>query len=364
VDAVFVSTDDAEITAISQNFGAEVIQRPDSISGDMASSEEALIHAIDEIRSRQGCLPELVVFLQCTSPLTCSEDIESTIQTLKRENADSALTVSSFHYFLWKDDPVHGATGINHDKSVRQLRQQREPEFIENGAVYVMRTSGFLDAQHRFFGKTVTHTVPAERRWEIDEPVDFEIAEMLLERQKSNRNQKKVPQYIQAVVFDFDGVFTDNCGLVDQNGVESVRCNRGDGMGISQLKRLGVRMLVLSSEENPVVAQRCKKLKLECMFGVEAKLERLNAWMAEHNLKSENLIFVGNDINDVDCLSHVGCGIAVSDAHPEALKVADMVLQNRGGDGAVRELTDLLLEHASSFQPTLEAKNPDLMDKR
>jgi CMP-N-acetylneuraminic acid synthetase len=180
VDRVLISTDDDEIAAISEQYGAEVIWRPGDISGDTASSESALLHAIEYLQETEGYRPALVVFMQCTSPLTLPEDIDGTVRTLMEENADSALAVTPFHFFLWRRDKGGDAVGINHDKQVRPLRQEREPQFLETGAVYVMRTQGFKSAKHRFFGKTAMYVMPPERCLEVDEPVDFRIAEALM----------------------------------------------------------------------------------------------------------------------------------------------------------------------------------------
>ncbi|MFC1692047.1 cytidylyltransferase domain-containing protein [Candidatus Latescibacterota bacterium] len=180
VDRIVISTDDTEIAAISKQYGAEVILRPADISGDTASSESALLHVLDHLKQSEGYEPDLVVFLQCTSPLTTPEDIDGTVRKLLEENADSALSVVPFHYFLWRRDKHGDAIGINHDKTARLLRQEREPQLLETGGIYVMKTSGFLEARHRFFGKTVMYVCPGERWLEIDEPADFRIAEELL----------------------------------------------------------------------------------------------------------------------------------------------------------------------------------------
>ena len=188
LDRVFVSTDDPEIADISKGYGAEVIQRPPDISGDAASSESALLHALDHLKDTENYEPDVLVFLQCTSPLTLPEDIEGTIQALFIENADSALAVTPFHYFLWRRDQGGDAVGINHDKRCRPLRQEQEPQYLETGAVYVMRTKGFKASGHRFFGKTAMYVMPRERCLEIDEPVDMRVAEVLLrQRAKEGR---------------------------------------------------------------------------------------------------------------------------------------------------------------------------------
>jgi len=180
VDRIVVSTDDAEIAEISRNNNAEVVWRPAEISGDRASSESALLHVIEYMKKAEGYRPDLIAFLQCTSPLTLPEDIDGTIQVLLDSEADSALAVTPFHYYLWGQDSQGEIVGINHDKRIRPLRQERDLQYLETGAVYVMRTKGFEEAKHRFFGKTAIYVMPPERCLEIDEPVQFAIAEVLL----------------------------------------------------------------------------------------------------------------------------------------------------------------------------------------
>lgn len=180
VDRVVVSTDDRNIASVARQAGAEVIMRPTEISGDQASSESALLHALAELKG-QGYYPELLVFLQCTSPLTRSEDIDSTVNKLIREDADTALAVAPFHYYVWAENNRGEAIGINHDIRNRPPRQQRSDQFIETGAVYVMHVNAFLQKKHRFFGKTVFQVVPSERCWEIDDPVDWAVAEAIMQ---------------------------------------------------------------------------------------------------------------------------------------------------------------------------------------
>ena len=151
VTRVVVSTDDAEIAETAKQEGAEVVWRPIEISGDTASSESALLQVLEALREKEGYNPELVVFLQCTSPLTIAEDIDRTVKSLLVDKADSAFTGTDFHYFLWKISLEGEADGINHDKRFRPRRQDREPQYIENGAVYVMKAEGLIKYKHRFF---------------------------------------------------------------------------------------------------------------------------------------------------------------------------------------------------------------------
>lgn len=180
ITRLVVSTDDDEIANVARRSLSEVVRRPSDISGDRASSELALLHVLDELYHNEGYLPDVLVFLQCTSPLTTVEDIDGTIRMLVEECADTALSVTPFHYYLWKIDGKGEAQGINHDKNVRPMRQERAPQFLETGAVYVMRSEEFRKKKFRFFGKTVFYEMPRERCFEIDDPVDLKIAEQLI----------------------------------------------------------------------------------------------------------------------------------------------------------------------------------------
>lgn len=148
---------------------------------------------------------------------------------------------------------------------------------------------------------------------------------------------------VRLVVFDFDGVFTDNRVLVGQDGSEYVFCSRGDGLGLENLARAGVGILVLSREANPVVSARTRKLKLECVQGCDDKWSELSRILKTRDIDPGRVAYVGNDINDRDCLKNVGMPICVADAHPDVKGLARLVTSRKGGRGAVREICDLII---------------------
>ena len=343
VSRVVVSTDDHEIGETATRFGAEVVWRPAEISGDTASSESALLHTLNHLAEFEGYRPEIMVFVQCTSPFTSPSDIDQTVRALLERDADTALTVVPFHAFVWRRSEEGDAIGLNHDKRVRLRRQERPPEYLETGAVYVMRVDGFLEHGHRFFGKTALSVTDPSKLLEIDDETDFARAEALLATQAPRNQAELLPERPAGLALDFDGVMTDNKVVVSQNGTEAVVCSRSDGMGIGMLRRTGLPIVVLSTEPNPVVAARCAKLEIPCLHHLHDKVGALRAWAAERSLDLRNVVFVGNDINDVECLSAVGCPVVPADAHPEAMRLARIVLNQRGGEGAVRAVAELLL---------------------
>jgi N-acylneuraminate cytidylyltransferase len=150
---------------------------------------------------------------------------------------------------------------------------------------------------------------------------------------------------IKAVIFDFDGVFTDNRVIVSTTGEEFVICDRGDGMGTNLLAAAGIKMLILSKEKNAVVTSRGKKLSIEVIQGCDEKLPELIKWLQKNNVDAQQAAYIGNDINDLECLRHVGVAVIPADAHHSVVETATWILQHNGGRGAIREFADALLSN-------------------
>jgi YrbI family 3-deoxy-D-manno-octulosonate 8-phosphate phosphatase len=159
----------------------------------------------------------------------------------------------------------------------------------------------------------------------------------------SLRPTKHSPQAIELIVFDFDGVFTDNTVWVDENGRESVRCWRSDGLGLQKLAKANIPAWVLSTEVNPVVSARCQKLKIPCRQGLADKQQALMILCDELGVSLSHVAYLGNDINDAGCLEVVGFPMAVADAYPDVIKLACYQTTKPGGFGAVREVCDWLI---------------------
>ena len=149
---------------------------------------------------------------------------------------------------------------------------------------------------------------------------------------------------LSLIVYDFDGVMTDNKVYVDQNGIEMVQVNRGDGLGVSEIKKLGIKQIILSTEKNPVISARAKKLKIDCLQGVNNKKMVLTDYCSQNKIQIENVAFVGNDINDKEAMEIVGTTFSPSDAHGSIKNISDHVFETKGGEGVIRELLDLLMK--------------------
>lgn len=147
---------------------------------------------------------------------------------------------------------------------------------------------------------------------------------------------------IELIVFDFDGVMTDNRVIVDENGKESVIVSRADGLGVSILKQKNMKMLILSTEKNKVVARRAEKLNIPVIQGADKKEELLAEYLRNNDIPREKVMYVGNDANDLEAMRLCGVTVVPSDAHPCVKDIADVVLNTKGGCGVVRELADII----------------------
>ncbi|MEU6350011.1 N-acylneuraminate cytidylyltransferase [Streptomyces sp. NPDC047072] len=355
VTDVVVSTDDQAIAAAARSAGAEVVLRPAAIAGDTATSEAAVLHALDAHEALHGAQVDVVLLVQCTSPFIVREDVDGVVGAIVDNGADSAMTVAPFHGFVWRDADdearagtveeadaaVGGGYGVNHDKSFRPRRQDRPQDFLETGAVYGMDAAGFRKHQHRFFGRTeLVRTDPA-RVLEIDDPHDLARARALAPLLDTGTQ----PSFedVDAVVLDFDGTQTDDRVLIDADGKEFVSVHRGDGLGIAALRKSGLKMLILSTEQNPVVAARARKLKLPVLHGIDRKDLALKQWCEEQGIAPERVLYVGNDVNDLPCFALVGWPVAVASAHDVVRGAARAVTTVPGGDGAIREIASWIL---------------------
>ena len=333
VQRVVVSTDDPLIAEIARDAGAEIVSRPPGLSGDTASSESAVLHALDVLDIKAA----VALLIQCTSPFLTSADIDAVALPVLAGDADSAFTAARTHGFLWRPD----GTGVNHAVSPRMRRQDRPVELLETGGAYAMRLETLRQTGHRFSGRVLPVEVDPARTLEIDDPADLERARLLAAHFDSHPDLTVAD--VDAVVLDFDGTLTDDRVSVDQDGRETVTVHRGDGLGIAALRRAGIDVVILSSERNPVVAARARKLKIPALTGIEHKGEALTQWCAEQGHDLKRTAFVGNDVNDLPCFDIVGWPIAVADAHHSVRARARIVTTARGGHGAVREVASQLL---------------------
>lgn len=179
VDVVAVSSDSDDILAAAETAGAVGVRRPDDISGDLASSESAWLHALDSVDARMGRF-DRVVALQATSPIRESVDIERALETFDREHLDSLLSVCEVEdYFNWRIG-ANGPEPINYDYRNRRMRQQIEKRYLENGSFYVLIPSLLREQSNRLGGKIGFHVMERHKMFQIDRPEDVKLCAAIM----------------------------------------------------------------------------------------------------------------------------------------------------------------------------------------
>ena len=365
VDRVIVSTDDDEIARTAIRYGAEVpFMRPAELAQDETLDLPVFEHVLRQLAAA-GRLPEIVVQLRPTSPLRPPGCVDDAVKRLREDAAaDSvrAVTPSSQNPFkMWQlqaDGALHPLLQTTIQEPFNQPRQALPETFWQTGHVDAIRTSTILGKGSMSGERISALRIDGAYAVDIDTEADWRRAEWIVRH--FNRplvrppvSEPQFPNDLQLVVFDFDGVMTDNRVWVTGSGQEWVACSRADGLGIDRLRRLGVEVMVLSTEKDPVVVARCRKLGVACEHGVADKGIRLRELLMDRSIDRASVVYVGNDLNDLECVRLAGCGVAVADAHPEVIAEADVVLTRRGGHGAVRELCDTLSTHLTMRVPAI-----------
>jgi YrbI family 3-deoxy-D-manno-octulosonate 8-phosphate phosphatase len=164
---------------------------------------------------------------------------------------------------------------------------------------------------------------------------------------KISSGKRPMPEKIDLVISDFDGVITDNRVWVNEDGTEFVAAYRSDSIGAQMLRAVGIEVMILSSEPNRVVEARARKMGVQVIHGVgiHDKGRVMREVLEQSNINAENVIYIGNDLNDLPCFEVAGWSVAVADAYPEVIRAADYVLEKAGGHGALRELCNLIVKN-------------------
>ncbi|QCR45005.1 hypothetical protein C1N91_04590 [Curtobacterium sp. SGAir0471] len=178
IDTVVVSTDGDAIAEAAHDAGALVVRRPPELAGDEASSESALLHALDALIA-DGQTPEIVVFLQATSPFIDPADLDRAVRRVQSGAADAVFAATPSHAFLWRTAADGSARAVNHDAAARPRRQDREPDYRETGAFYTFRAAALRTHRHRFHGRVEVAVTDPRTAIDIDDLHDLELADAL-----------------------------------------------------------------------------------------------------------------------------------------------------------------------------------------
>lgn len=319
-DSIVVASDSAEVRDdVRARFGAR-IQIVDGAAG--AGRGESGV--VEQTSKASG---DVMCRIDAAAPTTLPEDFRLARAQFERENLDLLVTGVEYKRFFWTTD----GQPLNHDPSKREERRDIAGTVMENGAFVFTRTGATLG------GRIGVHRMHEESAIALDEPSNWEIVERLLRRRVT------VSSDIRMIVVDVDGTFTDGGMYYDANGEALKKFNTRDAKGLLLLQDAGVRICIVTAENSAVVHARMRKLKFQDYFpGVTDK----TTWLAEAQqrwqLNLEQIAYIGDDVNDLACLRIVGLSACPADAVPEVRNAVKYICTAEGGDGAVREFSDMI----------------------
>ena len=354
VTRIIVSTDDEEIAAVARECGAETpFLRPAEFAQDKSTDLPVFEHALGWLAEYEGYHPEVVVQLRPTSPVRPRGLIDDAIQILlDHPDADCVRGVvpsGQNPHKMWRfDDPKQPMKPLLTVDGIAEPynapRQILPPTYWQTGHIDAIRVSTILE-RHTLTGDVIYPLViDSKYTVDIDTLPDWAKYEALvysgLEMVSPGKARRPMPDSVKMVVTDFDGVITDGRVWVNGDGVETVAASRSDSMRIRQMRAAGIEVMILSSEVDNVVSARARKMGIQAIhgMGLDGKGEVLKKVLAEKNLNAAEVVYLGNDFNDLPCFEVAGWAVAVADAYPEVLRAADYVLKTNGGFGALREM--------------------------
>jgi len=342
VSGVYVASDDDEILTIACQYGAKPVNIQSKHSTDTAKPEVGLLHALDTIESDDGKV-DIVMSLQATSPLRETEDIDGAIETFYNEQADSLFTSAKLKdIFIW-EKTEKGLASLNYDYQKHLRCQDLKHHYVENGSIYIFKPEVLRKYNNRLGGRVATYEMDFWKTWEIDSLEHKALCEWYFENRLIRKTHSLSGDQIDIIVYDFDGVMTDNRVLTLSDGTEGVLANRADGLAVNLIKNAGIPQIILSTEANPVVKVRADKIGIPVLFKISDKAETLRSYCLENSYDLRRVVYIGNDTNDLEAMRSVGTAIAPADAHAHIKRVAHIVLKSPGGYGVIRELADMIL---------------------
>jgi YrbI family 3-deoxy-D-manno-octulosonate 8-phosphate phosphatase len=368
ITRVIILTDDPRLAEASRDFGAETPfagQRAYAL--DEPRGMNPAREALSWLKRQEGYEPEVAVVLRTECPLRPPDLVDNAVAMLRANpNADCVRSVvapgwdSAEAWIIPPDGwlrPLQPVAG--HDGASPARPGEISPKVCwQTGHVEVVRPAASDPGKTRLGCRTLGVVVEEQYCVDVDTGSGWLSAERALSTGSVTTidpgrvltrlpgARRPLPARVSLLALDFDGVLTDNRVWVAEDGTESVVCSREDSLGLQMLRERGITAMVISRETSPIVAARCRKLGIPCWQGVEDKSTLLRRLVVERGLTMDEVVYLGNDVNDLTSMQAVGCGVAVSDAHPHVVEAADLVVSKPGGRGAIRELCDRILAQA------------------
>ena len=351
IDQVFVSTDSDEIKNVVKAYGSNkvsIINRSKETAEDYSSTESAMLEFAEQADFNN------IVLIQATSPLLATNDLDKGFDKYLGEGYDSILSVVRQKRFIWEKGTNKGYVPRNYDFLHRPMRQNFEGFLVENGAFYITSKERLVNSKSRISGQVGIVEMHEDTYFEIDEPSDWIIVENLLKKKTLlQENFSEILEDIKLLITDSDGVLTDGGMYYTETGDEIKKFNTKDGMGIQLLRENGIKTIILSGENVELVKRRGEKLHIEEMYlGIKEKAPVIEELAKKYNISLKQIAYIGDDINDLEAVKIVGFGCSVCDGIEEMKSAAKYITKARGGQGALREVAELILRAKKSNDVT------------
>jgi len=332
--AVVVSTDSEKISQLVRQLDlpVSILKRPSELGSDTASTESVMLHALQSLDF------DVLATIQATSPMVTDEDFRCAFKLFVEGGYDSLLTAVRTKRFFWQD----GGIALNYDPHSRPRRQDFAGSLMENGAFYFTKRDILKNQECRLGGHIGIYEMTADSAVEIDEPEDWKTVEKYLLNRKEN-SCREVLKNIRLLVMDVDGTLTDAGMYWSPQGDLLKKFNTRDAKGIELVRTVGVEVVIMTSEDSPIVKARAAKLGINHAYvGINNKRELLLRLVGELDISLDETAYIGDDLNDLECLKMVGCSSCPSDAVAAVKEIVCFVSKSPGGMGAVRELCDMI----------------------
>lgn len=345
VDEIIVATDSEEIVAAISQFDFKkvtVYSRAAENATDTASTESVML---EYINNKDLAADDLFMLVQATSPLTASKHFSEAINLYRSANYLSLLTCVRIKRFFWYKD----GTPKNYNVFKRPRRQEFEGELMENGAFYISTIDAIRESRNRISGKTGIYEMPEYTAVEIDEEDDWHLAENLMRKYSLKDENAASFSGIKLFLTDVDGVLTDAGMYYSENGDELKKFNTHDGMAFRLLRESGIKTGIITSEDTKMVERRAKKLNTDYLFQGKRNGGKLAAAMEiclKEGISLKEVAYVGDDINCMELLKEVGFPACPANALNKIKNIPGIkLLTKRGGEGAVREFVEDILQY-------------------
>lgn len=342
INEVYIATDSPEIRRTVDYFcqnekdifsKLKVIGRSAENASDTASTESVMLEFA------QNYDFENIVLIQATSPLLMGQDIDGGMEVFEKPGTDSVISLVRQKRFIWNSDGDR-VSASNYDVFNRPRRQDFDGFLMENGAFYITTKEALLRTHNRISGTIRPYIMPEDTAIEIDEPDDFIVLERLL--QKRLKNSKHTSRHdIRMVVMDCDGCLTDGGMYYSESGDELKKFNARDGMAISKVHEKGIITGIITGENMQLNQRRADKLHMDFIIhGAKDKLTELKHICSEYNISLKEVLYIGDDLNDIEAMKATGYCACPADASIKVRQISDYIAKKNGGAGAVREILE------------------------